>query len=179
VDELGEGTSDRCEARRPTADASIPELLGHAIGRHLTSVRMTAGLALTIASLGMLGLFVWSAVVPYHYERSTPPIGEVCYTDGHTTATLGCFEFDQDASDQAFEDEMNHSNRVIGILGAITSCTALVLGWRAWRAPWRQGERAGRRARIVLAATCLSPLAAVPIVMAVAGLYWSYGSTFE
>jgi hypothetical protein len=179
VDELGGGTSDDRQARQPGADASIPELVGHAIGRHLTSVRITGGLALTIASVGMLGLFLWAAVVPYHYERSTPPIGEVCFTNGRTATTVGCFEVDQDALDQSFEDDMNHSNRVIGIFGALTSCTALVLGWRAWRSPWRQRTRAGRRVRLVLAAACVSPVAALSIGVAVAGLSWTYSSAFE
>ena len=121
----------------------------------------------------MLGLFLWSAVVPYHYERSAPPIGEVCSLTGQ------CFEVDQEALDQAFEDDMNHDNRVIGILGAITSCTALVLGWRLWRSPWRQGKHAGRRARIVLLAACLSPVAAVPVFVAIGLLVWSYYAALE
>ena len=131
---------------------------------------MTAGIALTIASVGVLGVFLWSAVVPLQYERSTPPVGDVCFRVGTTTATVGCHAFDPGASDQAFEDQMNDSNRVIGIVGAVTSCMALVLGWRAWRGPWRQGTGAGRRARIVLAAACLSPVAAIPIVAATAGM---------
>lgn len=173
---LGGGTADDSDAAISDlnpSDASIPELLGRAIGRHLTSTRITAGLALTLASLGMLGLFLWSAVVPFHYESSGPPIGEVCFTTG------GCIEVDQDASDQAFEDDMNHSNRVIGVLGALTSGAAFVLGWRLWRSPWRQGKQADRRGRTVLAAACLSPVAAVPIFVAVGVLYWSYSSAFE
>jgi hypothetical protein len=89
--------------------ASIPELLGHAFGRHVTPVRTIAGLALTIASLGM---------------------------------------------------------RCHGQAGL-------------WRGPWNQREQARRRARIVLAAACLSPVAAVPIFVAVGGLYWCFKSTFE
>jgi hypothetical protein len=178
VDELGGGVNDDHGATRPGPDASLPRLLGYAVGRHGTSVRTIGGLALTIASLGMLGVFVWGAMVPYHYERSTPPIGEVCAVDG-ATVNLGCFEVDQDALDQAFEDDINHSNRVIGLLGAITSCTALLLGWHLWRGPWRQRQQPARRVRVVVAAACLSPVAAVAIFATVGGLYWCYSSTFE
>ena len=179
MDELGGGRSHDREPTRPGADASLPELLGYAIGRHVASVRTTAGLALMIASLGMLGLFVWSALVPFHSERSTPPIGEVCVTYDATAPTVGCFDVDEDRLDQSFEDDINRSNRVIGTLGAITSGAALVLGWHVWRGPWRQRKQGGRRARIVLAAACLSPVAAIAIFVPVGGLYWCYSSTFE
>ena len=164
----------------------MPKLLGHFIGRHVASVRTIGGLALTIASLGMLGLFVWGAAVPFHYESSTPPLGEICYPDGGPAVTVGCIEVDQDRLevdqdrlDQAFEDDINHSNRVIGTLGAITSCAALLLGWRSWRGPWRRHRQVGRRARVFVTAACLSPVAAIPIFAAVGGLYWCYSSTFE
>ena len=174
MDELGGGIGDDRQASRPGADVSIPEVVGHAMGRHLTSVRIAIGLAVTLASLGMLGLFLWGAVVPYHYERSTPPIGVVCFTYDRTGTTVDCLEPDQDALDQAFEDDINRSNRLLGVLGALASCTALGLAWRVWRAPWKQRKRAGRRARLVLAAACLAPVAAVPIGVAVAALHWVF-----
>lgn len=179
MDELGGGRSDDRGATRPGPDASLSELLGHAIGRHITSVRTIGGLALMIASVAMLGLFVWGAVVPFHSERTTSSLGEVCVTNGATLTTLGCYEVDEDRLDQAFEDDINHSNRVIGVLGATTSCAALVLGWRTWRGPWRRRKPVGRRARSVIAAVCLSPLAAIAIFVAVTGLYWWYSSLFE
>jgi hypothetical protein len=179
VDELGEARSHDHDATQPGANGSLPELVRHTTDRHATSVRTTAGLALTIASLGMLSVFVWGAMVPFHYERSTPPLGEVCYTDGATATTLGCFYVDQDRLDQAFEDDINHSNRVIGTVGAITSCTGLLLGLHLWRGHWRQRKHVGRKARTVVVAACLSPVAAIPIVVATGGLYWCYSSTFE
>src|SRR5262245_36029929 len=97
---------DDREPTRPGPDASLPTLLGHAIGRHATFVRVTAGLALTIASLGMLGLFVGSAAVPFHDERSTPPIGQVCVPDGVIAPTGDCFDVDEDRLDQSFEDDI-------------------------------------------------------------------------
>ena len=93
--------------------------------------------------------------------------------------TGSCVDVDQDALDQAFEDDINHSNRVIGTLGALTSTTALVLGWRLWRSPRVRRNRPVRRARTIIAAACLSPLAAVPIFVLVVVLYWSYDSIFE
>lgn len=155
------------------ADASLPELLGRAIGRHLPDARIAAGLALTVAALGMLGVFLWGALMPFHYDSTGPPIGQVCSTTG------SCVDVDQDALDQAFEDDINHSNRVIGTLGALTSTTALVLGWRLWRSPRKRPNRPVRRARTIIAAACLSPLAAVPIFVLVVILYWSYDSIFE
>ena len=155
------------------ADASLPELLGHAIGRHLPGARTAAGLALTIAALGTLGVSIWGALVPFHYDSTAPPLGEVCFTTG------GCVKVDQDGLDQAFEDDINHSNRVIGTLGALTSTAALVVGWRLWRSPWKHRNPTVRRARTVIAAACLSPLAAAPIFALVVLLYWSYDSLFE
>lgn len=169
--ELEGGSSDDGGAGRPLADLSLPELLGRTVGRHLEAARIVAGLALTIAALGLLALFVQGAVVPFRYERSGPPIGEVCVAQ-----TGQCFTVDQDAIDEAFEDDMNRSNRFIGALGAVTSGAALVVGWRLWRPSWRRRRPATRGARLVVAAACLSPVAAAAVFAVVAVLHWSYSS---
>ena len=145
--------------------------LGERSSDDLEAGRIVAGLAVTIASVGLLALFVWAAVVPFQYESSGPPITQAC-----DAKTGQCFSVDQDALDEAFEDDMNRSNRFIGGLGAVTSCAAFVLGWRVWRPSWRRRGPAARSVRLVVAAACLSPVAAVVVFVAVAGLAWSYDS---
>jgi len=137
----------------------------------------------------MLGLFAWAAVVPYHDESSWPPLGESCFStvypgspQGDVTSPPMCVQIDEEDREeiaQSRERELNRENRVMGTVGALISCTALVLGWRAWRRPWKQGKRAGRRGRFVLAAVCLSPVAAFSILMAFAGIYRAARAIFE
>jgi hypothetical protein len=135
------------------------------VKRGWSSAGVLVGLALNIAGLVMLAVSVWAAVVPEHYE-SPGEIGTVC-----DAATGFCFEVDDEALDQAFEDDLNRSNRIVGSLGATTSCAALIVGWRMWRRPWRQGGQAAHRARTVVAAAGLSPIAAVPIFVTAGALY--------
>jgi hypothetical protein len=203
VGELGR-TSDDGTARRPGVDATIPELVGHAIGRNLTPVRITAGLAVTIAALGMVGLFAWVVAVPDDDDDDSSPLamGESCFSvavveslegyaspRGGSTSSPTCAEIDPDVREelaqareeraQAREREQIREDRLMGTVGALVSLAALVLGWRVWRPTWRQGRRAGRRGRFVVAAVCLSPVAAFSILMAFAGLYRSYHAIFE
>jgi hypothetical protein len=53
-------------------------------------------------------------------DAGTREPGEVC-TDRQPSF---CFDVDDEALDQAFEAQMNHSNRVIGFIGAVTSGAA-------------------------------------------------------
>lgn len=66
----------------------------------------------------------------------------------------------------------------MGTVGALISFAALVAGRRVWRPTWRQGRRAGRRGRFVLAAVCLSPVAAFSILLAFGGLYRIHAAIF-
>jgi hypothetical protein len=154
------------------ADPAAPNSPESTVRRRWPVARFLTGLALTIASLMTLVLFVVTAVV--RSDGPTPRLGEV--QDAHTGFV---FEVDNEALDDALDDRMNHESRVLGSLGAVASCMAFVLGWWLWRPPWRQGDRGVRRAWTVIAAAGLSLAAAVPILVVVGLLYRSYLSLFE
>jgi hypothetical protein len=154
------------------AATETPDSPESAVRRRWPVSRFLTGLALTIASLMTLVLFVLTAVV--RSDGPTPRLGKV-----QDARTGFVFEVDNEALDDALDDRMNHENRVLGSLGAVASCIAFVLGWWLWRPPWRQRDRGVRRAWTVLAAAALSLAAAVAILVVAGLLYRSYLSLFE
>lgn len=133
-----------------------------------------ANVALSLTGLVMLVVFARTALVHEAYESPLGDLRMIC-----DAKTGFCVDVDEEAIEQAHEDGINRSNRIVGGIGVAASCVAITLGWRKGSQAWREGDRAIHPAAVLTALLGVAPIAALVLYLLAEGLGAGVGQLFD
>lgn len=121
---------------------------------------LVVNLALGLAGLVMLVASARTALTRENYESPLRDLGMVCDTSGM------CWDVDDDWIERRREDELNRSNRINGGIGVVLGSAAIVIGWRRGRRAWSERDETTQPVPTLVAALCVTPIAAFVIYAA-------------